>query len=71
LDEGKGITFVCGKLVKAQEMVFKEAEVSKKPVAGENEPAKLVVPEMSQMTKVELVVVAEAPPALVTVTLQV
>jgi len=55
--------------VKAQDIILKEVEV-KKPVAGAKEPAKLVVPEMLQMTKVGPEVVTVAPPALVTFTLQ-
>ena len=57
--------------VNFQEMLPKEAEVSKKLFTGENELAKLVVPEMSQMVKVPPVAVAETPPAFVTFTLQV
>jgi len=69
--QGLILTEVAEGFEKTQEMLFKEAEVSKKLFTGENELAKLVVPEMSQMVKVPPVAVAETPPAFVTFTLQV
>jgi len=69
MGRGAILTEVAKGPVNFQEMLPKEAEVSKKLFTGENELAKLVAPVRSQMVKVPPLAVAEIPPALVTFTL--